>query len=1124
MLNLSEIHPDVRRTLHEMENALARDVSPNTGQADVGKAIKDTYAKSSWVRMFSPIDSTLEYVYYTEENPPPAGSVKNIGDIKVDIKLDDDGKIISQQAVTQNNPRGGMDTVCIMGGELMKEGEGADTTFKHLSGFREMYDRSLFDKGGDGILTPEGNKIMFREDRFRPLPGITSVSVEFAGSTKAIRNATVNWVCHSYTDIGRLTPHFLGHGKPVVLEWGWSSVGDFSDVTFFSKEDIKDGTAYEEIQDMIWKNKGKYDAMAGLIKNFEWKTRDDGGFDCITEITSLGVNTLGQQTKSEIAPAADGSGRMPAHGKKDEDTKVKETKSYAPTLEQFVEQLDEEIKNLVTTPGTLWGTNPLPASKQPPGILRPKLTKGAVSYIVGPYVSWGWMEDNIISKFLGKVNSNGKLLSTFRSLVPIMEGGKPKLGWHLDQMKWRWESVKICNHEHLLTSNPQKFIFLGQWFHQSNMDYSKDYDTYRTRELRKYLEDAAGGKGFSNFAVPDDPTSGYLRNIIIHWEVIKQAFTGITSVESGMQNMFNQLNEEYGIWKFKITDATFPSKIHGVGRVMVIDENYSENKVTKLLGSGSDGVSRLVDGNVEGKLFVFNVMNEKSLVKGHSLTAKLPSSMQTAAMFGANSKGSAPSVAGNPSSIRYGKSIGKHPDKSIGDMKMAWEYSTFGYSGDRFTFDDKDGIATIMDANLALSNSGGPELMITTVLSNGTATDSDSDEAAEEAKNEAERKEQERNTQESLFITNLTAIKNYAEGGVEDSTVHEKIYSKSHDERRMYDDYGALKTEGTYKWNEIMRSIITTGPTGSYTTRPLLIPLEIEIQLTGIGGIVPGNAFTTNYLPPEYHGWVAFQAIDISHSIGTDGWVTTIRGLMRMAEKPPVLEGEMIEQVAEATSTTDSTTMPVIVKVPKDEVLTAEITTLEKEVDTANTEAEIQEGGDEEEVGDEEEAGVAMIPTKGKTRTNLGLNQEFTLERKPRADYKPANPPPKKPKILIPGEEEDIEGDVEIDNTEMDAFLAEQTFEEPAPPPPPPPPPTINTQIPATYEFERISETSSGEEYTSSFVWTIVYEAVEYRTFSDGSVKETNRATGQETRQDREQADVGARQKALGNAGHWAYK
>ena len=146
------------------------------------------------------------------------------------------------------------------------------------------------------------------------------------------------------------------------------------------------------------------------------------------------------------------------------------------------------------------------------------------------------------------------------------------------------------------------------------------------------------------------------------------------------------------------------------------------------------------------------------------------------------------------------------------------------------------------------------------------------------------------------------------------------------------------------------------------------------------------------------------------------------------------------------------------------------------------------------------------------------------MERKPRADYVPASPPPKRPTIAVPSEEAEMEGDVTIDNTEMDALLAEQTFEEPVPEPDPPPPPTINNQIPPTYEFERISETSSGEEYTSSFVWTVVYEAVEYKTYSDGSIRETNRATGQETRQDRQQADVGARQIALGKAGHWAYQ
>lgn len=1083
MLNLSEIHPDVRKTLHEMENALVRDIQPNTGQANIGKAIKDTYAKSSWVRMFSPIDSTLEYVYYTEGDQPPKDSDKNIGDIKVGK-----GGILE----TQNNPRGGMDTVCIMGGELMKGGEGEETAFKHLSGFREMYDRSLFDKGGPGYTTGAGERILFREDRFRPLPGITSVSVEFAGSTKAIRNATVNWVCHSFTDIGRLTPHFLGHGKPVVLEWGWSSVENFSDVHFFSKEDIKDGSAYEQIQDMIWSNKGKYDAMAGLIKNFEWKTRDDGGFDCTTEITSLGVNTLGQQTKSEIAPAADGSGRKPPDDKDKGDAEKEDVdKSYAPTLEQFVEQLDEEIKNLVTEPGTLWGTNPLLPAKQPAGILRAELTSGW-NAIVGPYVSWGWMEDNIISKFLGKVNTDGKLLSTFRSLVPIMEGGKPKLVPNTN--RWRWESVRISNHNQLLTSNPQKFIFLGQWVDASNMDSDKGSDTERTLELKGYLETAANGKGFENFAVPGDPTSGYLRNIIIHWEVIKEAFTGVTSIESGMQNIFNQLNQEYGIWKFKITDATFPSNMHGIGRVMVVDENYSENKVVDLLDSGPNGVSRLVEGVVQGRLFVFNVMNEKSLVKGHSLTAKLPSSMQTAAMFGANSKGSAPSVAGNPSSIRFGKSIGKHPDESMGNMKMAWEYSTFGYSGERHIF-GKENIA--MDANFGLSLTRGPELMITAVMAKEDdvgAKDTD----GEKAKANAVEAEKVKDEQENLFRTNVNLLRK-----------NEKLEGlTAFDEEKMYDEWGALKINGTYKWNEIMRSVITTGPDGSLTTRPLLIPLELEIVLTGIGGIVPGNAFTTNYLPPEYEGWVAFQAIDISHSIGTDGWITTIRGLMRMAEKPPVLEGVRIEKVK-----------PVVVAkveepTPKD-VKDIETVELEKEENTANIEVEITEEVATVEVDvPEEEPGITVLPPK--TRAKLGLNQEFTLERKPRADYKPAGPPPKRPKIEIPSHEPEMEGDVDIDDAEMDAFLAEQTFVEP------PPPPTINYQIPATYESTKISETQTGE-YTTE-MWTMIYEAVEYRTFSDGSIKETKRATGIGKNKDYMSADRLANQDALGHAGHWRWK
>jgi len=46
LLNLSEIHPDVRKTLHEIENAMVRDISPNTPQAGVGQKIKGTDKKA----------------------------------------------------------------------------------------------------------------------------------------------------------------------------------------------------------------------------------------------------------------------------------------------------------------------------------------------------------------------------------------------------------------------------------------------------------------------------------------------------------------------------------------------------------------------------------------------------------------------------------------------------------------------------------------------------------------------------------------------------------------------------------------------------------------------------------------------------------------------------------------------------------------------------------------------------------------------------------------------------------------------------------------------------------------------------------------------------------------------
>ena len=201
MLNLSEIHPDVRKTLHEIENAMVRDISPNTPQAGVGQKIKDIYAKSTFIRMFSPVDST-----------------------QIQEK-DEKGRLVyldkaKKQPKYVDNSNGGMKFVSIMGGELAKDENG---NFVNADGFGNMYDKSRWD-----TINQSNTRDGKLADRYRPLPGVTSITVDFAGSMKAIRNATISWTCFSFEDISRLTPHFLSHGKPIVLEWGFSSLRDLS--------------------------------------------------------------------------------------------------------------------------------------------------------------------------------------------------------------------------------------------------------------------------------------------------------------------------------------------------------------------------------------------------------------------------------------------------------------------------------------------------------------------------------------------------------------------------------------------------------------------------------------------------------------------------------------------------------------------------------------------------------------------------------------------------------------------------------------------------------------------------------------------------------------------------------
>jgi len=59
-------------------------------------------------------------------------------------------------------------------------------------------------------------------------------------------------------------------------------------------------------------------------------------------------------------------------------------------------------------------------------------------------------------------------------------------------------------------------------------------------------------------------------------------------------------------------------------------------------------------------------------------------------------------------------------------------------------------------------------------------------------------------------------------------------------------------------------------------------PLELNVTIDGIGGIIPGNIFRIENIPEIYEANGVFQVISTEHDISTDTWDTKIKGYFKI--------------------------------------------------------------------------------------------------------------------------------------------------------------------------------------------------------------------------------------------------
>jgi hypothetical protein len=853
--------------------------------------------------------------------------------------------------------------VVLMGGELITdEAEARRSRLFETSVNREMA------AGYDGIYGPhtyvnsqDETEIIGQNKFKRPIPGIKSADVVFKGGSRAIREGTVSWTCWSFEDLNRLMPHFLSHGSEVLLEWGWVYGNDtlknlptFYD--FIEDKKIK-RDAYTNYQQEIIDANGDFDMLLGIVKNFEFTTRDDGAFDCQTILTSVGINMF----DSTIPNKNTSNSGIYYDIKKTEDLaelkqKVRAAKKdteklidldTSSTLHTFLTHFDDYLldyiydtigkgkrgaKILESIPIVPieqdWELN-LKTGKGPGKkeqvIKRTNINLSYVpnefvleydydiinqnnSKVKDAWVRWGWFEDNILSKFINLVSDeagNPPILE-FRSVENILnEEGKETSAT---------ESTKIRNHPELETINLNNYILPGKF---SGFQPKKKYkiintdimvgDTDRIMELAKMVNN-----NFKPFDIKstessegdiEDEKYGYFRSMLINTKTIRSAF-GISeekdenvrfiNMRESIENLFELLNQDLNLWDFELeTDS-----IHS-NRVKIVDTNtvnfkFKNNvRINDTLEQTPSTKSIYDTTNEEVKnngVFFFPVWQADSIVKRQNLTAKVPNAMALSIMYGANydevsTLNDPPPEAQEVEAVAVASFF-----KDFFETNKNLNKKNFSIALRNKTY-EKFGTDSSTDADRQnLSNDGGKHNIRNWLRNNKDKIQIVYDDKIEVItsqirsvdKNLMEFTELDLSvalsTPEILEKEHPRKFKKLLEGFFVDGRqraggLERILNSKYRDNNRM-------------KQNYIDKISLVTGTSVSTkyisdSSKPLILPMELELDIDGIGGIYPSNSFHSTYLTQRYQEETVFQIFDVNHKLDSAGWTVTLSGKMR---------------------------------------------------------------------------------------------------------------------------------------------------------------------------------------------------------------------------------------------------
>jgi len=200
-----------------------------------------------------------------------------------------------------------------------------------------------------------------KEQGYRPMPGLNSVTIESKGTLGSLREADIKFSVWNMIQLNVIESLYFRLGYTMLLEWG--NVSYFNNKKQFITNqyglDIFNFNSKEQIfQAITEKNKetnGNYEAMLGTVTNFYYSFNEQGGFDCNIKLLGLGsiidtlkINQTFVMPSSLYASVQEAQEKLDAQKAKEDKENATAAALEARTKAGLVAALPPPVTNLAT--------------------------------------------------------------------------------------------------------------------------------------------------------------------------------------------------------------------------------------------------------------------------------------------------------------------------------------------------------------------------------------------------------------------------------------------------------------------------------------------------------------------------------------------------------------------------------------------------------------------------------------------------------------------------------------------------------------------------------------------------------------------------------------------------------